>query len=355
MLLSKYSKFSKYHWIKEFLLPLTFVLILSSCDVQNIFTVPTKTPIPVSPPKQIGANSLHLRELWRRPGAILDGPQIVIVNNQIILASWEDGYKIVVLDAQSGDPIWKSEEIRNLGSLYADKERIYTGAIKDVQAYDLQTGNFLWNGAEQPAFKRGWLAVYSKGEQLEAYDFVEGQLYVMDAYNGKILGVIQWPAIFFRWKDINYSRSCGLETCFLTARNKSENKILWNYEFKERPKVWPIFIDDVMYVGTSDTIVALDTSTGEVYWETNDKYVTNIALGDNLIYSIRDDATIVGLEYQTGEIVGTVEMNPSRTYQDDVELGHNTDYFIAASDEFVVAYYGNSRELIVFEKDSKTK
>jgi hypothetical protein len=44
-------------------------------------------------------------------------------------------------------------------------------------------------------------------------------------------------------------------------------------------------------------------------------------------------------------------MAPNRTIQDN--QGALLHYAIAASDRFVAAYYGNSQELIVFEKVDK--
>ena len=73
-----------------------------------------------------------------------------------------------------------------------------------------------------------------------------------------------------------------------------------------------------------------------------------MAAFDNLAYALRYDASIVGLDPETGEQVGVIEMAPNRTGEDDG--GVFTYYGITTSDKYVVIYYGNSQELIVFEK-----
>ena len=71
-------------------------------------------------------------------------------------------------------------------------------------------------------------------------------------------------------------------------------------------------------------------------------------MGDDILYTIRGDAAIVGFDPKTGQQVGSIEIEPE---QDIVFRGGRVPYYaIAASDKFVVAYYSNSQELIVFER-----
>jgi hypothetical protein len=74
-------------------------------------------------------------------------------------------------------------------------------------------------------------------------------------------------------------------------------------------------------------------------------------LGDNLLYAIRGDAAIVGLDPKTGKQVGIIEMTPKEAPSQN-KGGYTTYYTIAASDKLVVVYYSISQELIVFEKSN---
>jgi hypothetical protein len=58
----------------------------------------------------------------------------------------------------------------------------------------------------------------------------------------------------------------------------------------------------------------------------------------------------VGLDAKTGQEVGHIEITPSPTYYDEEGIFQDTLNTIVASDKYVAAYYGDSQELIVFER-----
>ena len=96
-------------------------------------------------------------------------------------------------------------------------------------------------------------------------------------------------------------------------------------------------------------LVGVDVKSGNIKWEISDKYrFLDVAGLDNVAYAFRYDASIVGLDPETGEEVGVIEMIPNRTGEDDG--GFATYYGITTSDKYAAVYYGNSQELIVFEK-----
>lgn len=340
----------------SFIISLLFMIVgCISCQPQEIFIGSTSTTVLRSPSRTVVKSSLPFREIWRWSGTI-DAryePMIFFGEDFVVIASWEyEGHKILVFDALTGKVVWESQYISNLRSLNIDKERVYAATITYVQAYDLQTGVILWKGAEQPRSKRGGLFVYPKEEYVEVYDFVEGRLYYLDRETGSTLSTLQQMNIFFQRGQENYFRTCNFE-CSLAAVNNVNGARIWERKFEGRPRAWPIFRNNIMFLGTEDAIYALEIETGNSRWKVKDNYVTNIAIGGDLIYAIRDDAAIVGLDYQTGHIVGIIEMNPGRTKQDDEKLEYDTYYDIAASDKFLAAFYGNSGELIVFEKIDK--
>ena len=111
-----------------------------------------------------------------------------------------------------------------------------------------------------------------------------------------------------------------------------------------------------MLLTSRGKIFGVKARTGKIIWQTPDtqttfthpEYITGVALQDHLAYALRYDAAIIGFNPETGEQVGIIEMMPDRTLEDD--KGDVTHYAIATSERFVVVYYGNSQELIVFEK-----
>ncbi len=146
----------------------------------------------------------------------------------------------------------------------------------------------------------------------------------------------------------------------LDARDAKSNERLWSYAFPGYIDGWPTFAGDIMLLTARGQIFGMETSTGEVIWQTTDtqadfihpEYITGVALQGNLAYAIRYDAAIVGFKPETGEQVGIIKMMPDRTLEDD--KGDVKHYAIATSDKFVAVYYGNSQELIVFERVEST-
>jgi outer membrane protein assembly factor BamB len=81
-----------------------------------------------------------------------------------------------------------------------------------------------------------------------------------------------------------------------------------------------------MYLEAGD-IYALNAETGEVQWQSQSNYVINpstgeskwfpenfkvprIAYGAGFVYAIRNDASIVGLDANTGQEIGVIEILP---------------------------------------------
>jgi outer membrane protein assembly factor BamB len=253
--------------------------------------------------------------------------------------------------------MWESEYIPNIHSVTADQERVYIGTITYVQAFDLETGQELWRGAEQPSLKRGGLAVYSNGDRLEVYDVSEPD-YILDPKTGRTIEEIFHPSLFFRWNEIDYSIVRG--NYLLEAKEVMSNEKLWSHAFPGYIHRWPVFADNIMLLTSRGQIFGVKARTGEIVWQTSDaqatfthpEYITGVVLQGNLAYALRYDAAIVGFDPETGEQVGIIQMMPDRTLEDD--KGDVTHYAIATSDRFVAVYYGNSQELIVFERIENT-
>jgi len=333
------------------------VVLYSGCQggISPMTFQPDPTPTPNVPTKQVVTTSLPFIEKWRWSGRVFTGswypPAVVFSNERIIIAIHDgSGKKIVVFDPQTGNSIWKSNEIRSLKSLSAKGNRIYVGTIRYAQAFDLETGKELWRGAEQPIDKKGFLYLYPVDEQLQVYDFGQNRLYLLDRQTGQTMEEITYPFIFFKKENLYYS-GCGYgyKTACLRATDEMEGKALWSHDFGGFVHLWPTFIDDsIMIINAGGQLFAVAPKTGNIIWESEPHtFVTGVSVQDNVAYALRRDAAIVGLDPETGKEVGVIEMTPNRTIEDDG--GYVTHYAIAVSDKFMAVYYGNSQELIVFK------
>lgn len=323
--LEKFNKHSMQRLKLLFVIGILLTLINNfiSCQPEILpisYAFPTSTPLPPAPTKQITSNSLPLTEKWRWSGQTFE--LITITSDDKILVSvsqmWE-GDKVIALDAYTGNIIWESEYIYNLRSIHADDKYVYVGSITFVRAYNLKTGQRVWEGAKQPALKRGGLYVYSTGKYLEVHDPNDGQRYLLDIDTGQTLLE-------------------GLKTNWD-----------WTYRTWESVDRWPL-VNNVMFINRSGRILAIHRAEPKQGWEsTEGPFIGTIAFDGTLLYAIKEDATIVGLEPATGKIIGKIELIPNEA-PPTVYGGYVTFYTIAASEKFVAAYYGNSQELIVFEK-----
>lgn len=329
-------------------------MVISGC--QQV-TLPRKEAInltntPRSSSKHIVATTLPLVERWRWSGIIpgSEHPSLVVAIKDKVVAAGYDGQDpyLMAFNASTGVLIWQSEYINHLESLGAIGNQTYVGTIRYVQAYDLETGKALWQGAKQSLDKKGFLYVYPTLEQIHAYDFQQNHLYLLDPQTGMTVEEVDYPNIFFKQGDVHYS-GCGygFKTQCLGATDAKNNQILWSQRFRGFVNLWPVFTKDRIVLNAGGQISAIDNIRGEAIWQADGQFIAGPARQGDLIYAVRADAAIVAFNLKTGEEIGTVNMSPNKTTEDDG--GYVLHYAMAASDKFVAVYYGNSHELIVFE------
>jgi glucose dehydrogenase len=290
-------------------------LAVSGCQFvspgRSLSPFATATSEFLAPSKKIILNTLPLTERWRWSGKVdrLYIPLLVdtVRKDRIIIIGREGAdQRVIVFDAHTGDSIWESEDIGNIRSVTADEKRVYIGTITYVQAFDLETGQKLWRGAEQPSTKRGGLIVHSTGGQVEVYDTFEPMVYILDAATGQMVDEIP-KSLFLRWDGIDYAVVHG--NYLLEARDAKSDKKLWSYAFPGWIGSGPTFAEDIMLLTAKGQIFGLKARTGEVIWQTPEtqttfthpQYITGVALQDDLAYALGYDAAIVGFDPKTGE------------------------------------------------------
>lgn len=204
-------------------------------------------------------------------------------------------------------------------------------------------------GVRQPQAERGSvtdLYVYPDGEHLKVYDTRKGNLHILDAKTGKVVEERQVPSFFYEGQDTYYLADHRV----LRAVDKATGSILWSQKFEGRIYNWPAFTGDTMVINADGQLFALETKTGDIIWQSTDaRFVTSVDEGGDFLYAIREDAAIAGLDPRTGEVIGVIEMIPNQAPR-DTGAGTTAYYAIAASENFIAAYYSNSQELFVFER-----
>ncbi len=343
-----------------------FAIFLTGClsvSQTKQSAIPTSTLVVVQEPKEVVESSLAVQELWQWRGNICsyNSPSLIIVGDYLILATCDLQARIVTFDANNGRMIWDkpfdpSSPLNDFNSLYADKEQIYIGSRNYVQALKLSNGELLWTGAKQPWGRRGTLDIYYQEGVVEAYS--DYTLYILDPQTGKHIETIESPEILMKAGE-KYYETNDPNYYVLKARNITTNSLLWSNTLHKKIQHWPIFRDGKMYLslgadyGVDDRqIVALSTHDGQILWRSGG-YVSNTAQSQDLLLAIKGNASIVALNPETGEQVGEITVEPAQTYQYK-GTQHWGDYVVAASDKYVAVYYGDSQELIVFERTDGT-
>ncbi len=344
--------------MKKLLLRLILSLIvISGCrlaapipEIPDIYPTPT----PGGPPKQVSAITLPFVERWRTtslPANFSQYPASVVMAKEYVVVGDRDGQgsRITVFEAHTGNLVWRSDYINHLKSLGVSDGRVYVGTIRSVQTFDLKTGKVLWEGAVKDWNKKGFLYVYPTKEQIHVYDFSHNHLYLLDPETGKTLEEIDYPNIFFKQGDTYYT-GCGYgyNTLCLDRQGPQIHWARGGCRFEWVIYLWPVFTEDRVFLNAGGEIYALDNKTGDIIWQSGYEFVSAPVMQDGLIYAIRSDATVMAFDPETGKEIGSVKMTPNRTIEDDG--GYLLQYGVAVSDKFMAVYYGNSQELIVFEK-----
>lgn len=278
-------------------------------------------------------------------------PAHLVVTKEYVIMGDNDGQdsRVMVFEADTGNLVWQSDYILSLESLGVSDGRVYVGTIHSVQAFDLKTGKTLWEGAEKDWNERGFLYVYPTKEEIHVYDFFHNHLYLFDPETGKTLEEMDYPNIFFKQGDTYYT-GCGPGNNTLCL-DRQGPQIHWargGYRFEWVIYLWPVFTEDRVFLNAGGEIYALDSKTGDIMWRSGHEFVSAPVMQDGLIYAIRSDATIMAFDSETGKEAGSIKMTPNRTIEDDG--GYLLQYGVAVSNKFMAVYYGNSQELIVFEK-----
>jgi hypothetical protein len=145
----------------------------------------------------------------------------------------------------------------------------------------------------------------------------------------------------------------------LYAIDRPTGQVLWE-RLEVQPayrqlNLWPSFIgsDMLFEVGAPCyDIIRTNVHTGQVVWETSGRnYLSNFALTGSRLYALREDLTLVAFDLDKGTIVGTLEFNgpPAKTIC--THSGSDV-YWVVTNGPYVLVYFGDSRELIMFKEQA---
>jgi outer membrane protein assembly factor BamB len=326
---------------------------------------PTLLPTP-QPIRVPGESTLELAELWRfHTGGInswdFTSPHIYVTGGKVIISyaagkKYGDGNSDSILTAlslETGQIVWQTHlenpwNGTSISSSRLDEERLYLVYSFQVNAFSLKTGELLWStpDPERPGGGTGyWFNPWDSVDPL-LWHSTEEEVIALDPRTREIL----WrreekgPMIQQERFDSVYRYEDGLYTAL-----RQNGQIFW-----EQVMPWPRFVDNDMLFEVGAPcydIIRSNVQTGQVVWKTSGRnHLSNFALTGSRLYALREDLTLVAFDLNNGEIVGTLKFNGPPGDLICTKGGSGSVYWVVADGPYVVIYFGDSRELIIFRE-----
>jgi len=321
------------------------------------------THSPALSPRTVTDVNLPFHEQWRRNNLLLfntDADRLYVYGDQLFFVSYEDNGKtrrLEALNAKTGTLLWKTEPLPfSVNSLAVDGQRLYLALSEKIIAYNLLTGEVLWEDALLGG--RTTYRVYPMGETLLVYSeedvSSEGNeeqvVRKYDSQSGLLRGIdrINIPqknsSLLLKTPDFNY----WTDVKSLWSINNEVNQEQWRIKIDNRVKYKPLLIDSklIFASGIFSDMICLNNISGHQIWKYGDKIVSDLAAKQGTIYAIRTDASIVGIDSTTGKEIGYIGIEPHVTETSS----RSHAYLIAVSEDMLIVYYGDSQEIIAFSK-----
>ncbi len=350
-------------WVKRALhycLLASCIWLLSGCE--ELSPQPTPTPLPT---RALAESSLNLAEQWRfrtGPPYTSDSspPHIFVADGKVIIsygagqrygdedhASW-----LTALSLETGQIVWQTR-LKNQGggtdidSARLDEEKLYLAYSFRVHAFSLETGQLLWSTSNLGTHTGYDFRPWDPYPPLLVYSSLHNEMIAIDPATGEVLSRQEDSGELIQWGQIEFLRT----NAGLYAMDRQTGAVIW-----ERPLMrpanrqilpWPIFVGNDMVFEADDPvskIVRANVESGQVAWETEQAYISNFAQRGSRLYALRQDASLVALDLESGETMGAAQFTgPATRPGSDV-------YWVVTAGEYVLVFFSDSRELIVLKE-----
>jgi outer membrane protein assembly factor BamB len=330
-------------------------VILASCEQFAISNPAASTPVVAS--RQVTYSNLDLVEKWRittgKNGYTDFPPPLLIANGKAILGYPDESRNsswLIAVSLSDGQIAWKThiksvgEYGTDIGENYHDSERLYLISKYRVSAYRLDDGQFLWrtpNLGERVGYNfRSW-----DGETPLRVYTTRKEVILINPFSGEMLSREPYPYYMQYGK---YDFLHNWETSELSVMKRESNEILWQRTIGWTALMQPGFITDTMIFLDGNVYYQINRvalETGKTLWQTpGSLYVSNYALSDSRVYAIRLNGELVALDVETGQEIGEMVFGPAAPAKPG-----EYPYWVAAEDGYVLAYFGDSQELIALK------
>ena len=328
---------------KSLAVVLTFMLI-GACT-----TGWTDAPPAVFREVQPGKNSLALKQTFLFPAAYYG----MGADSSGIFYRHAPTNGLFAFDTHQGKILWRYSQCINPGgmeNLIDVLPVLYMTTSLGIYACDAATGEYLWSARLGDGHVKVIPQLDPQTGTLRVY--YGDRIFELDPASGAILS--DQPKGDVAWKvgriEIRYTPSTGIE-----GWNSASGEKIWKnptgpFEIYS-PDLIPLQINATSIFITSNwnKVCVFDLTQGTYTWCDTAWYISNLGFrwGMNTGYILRDDFVLVELDLQTGATLSETPFSPSRLPEDDLYVHH---YFTSVTDDTVLVYFGDSRQLFVLER-----
>jgi len=258
--------------IARFILILLAIICLVGLSACYSWPLPSKTHSP--------KNVTGLDELWLLSNVYVGrnnlSPMMVASEGKVIInggLAYNDGENIIGLDGSNGIELWRQSDYYAATALSVAPDEVYVGysGRPRVIKNDLSSSDVIWS---QHLYGRFLGPIYIVGEEVQVS--TDPLIFtVLDSDNGEVKYQLKGDDIYIR---------TPIETFMpqIQAKETSTGNVLWQrFDLNKMLFFPPIFLNDRILVRTgteSGSLHALDKTTGETLWKSNDNIICNICL-----------------------------------------------------------------------------
>lgn len=319
------------------------------------------SPAPkIVPSRQITHNSSDLGEIWRTSDVWLPltGPNLETGDSTVVIANHDPNaslhYFLQALSTESGHQLWEVDLPQRIGidSLLAKDAQLFVGLDGEIQAYGLINGQLLWQTPGKPVQRTSYELAWLNGNLVNYSTVLNEDYSLMSVYSpstGKLLQQEKISEIpLLTTTNTEYRGGCGR----LLAYDIASQELKWQTSLSGCPQHRPAVIDSSLLVATYPDygsiagLHLIDAINGRLMWYAlEDDVVSNFAIINGVVYVIRRNGSMVGIDLNTGQEVGTIQFNANQNQTDPSQNA----YWLASNGHQLLAYFGDSRELIAFQ------
>jgi outer membrane protein assembly factor BamB len=298
---------------------------------------------------------MGLAEQWRLGTGRDDSfayypPPLVILEDRVIAGCVSNAGKpasgIKAISLTTGKVLWESLFGKSISSSFHDSRRFYVFSVNELSAFSIQDGKQVWE-KELPDHHGYWFLPWDPPNPLRIYSD-DHKLFLLDPETGNILST-EVVSTYMNYSDgfVFIYTYHGVGQRFINFVNLNANKVVWEREIDRLSKWQPTIVNDkLLYLRGSihSPIACVLISSGEDCWKTTERYISNYAIANELLYAVNESGALVALDINTGQEVGRLTF----TGLPPQDPG-GYPFWVAADEEYVLVYFGDSQELIAFK------